>query len=186
MLPLNTEQCFFISMFVFGVVGFRRGWRREVISLVFILLAVALVRSDTSDVLNGFLARLGNAIAYLSGSGQLTSSPPSSQGLSFLGGPFWSLIIFTLIVGLGYYIGYKVFEGPKTPQERFLGIIPAIISGAFVLFYLSAYVTTTGGPGNHQIQVPLPDPSTFVPTIIIFAIIALITAFIASRFKKKK
>ena len=88
MLPLNTEQCFFISMFAFGVVGFRRGWRREVISLVFILLAVALVHPDTSDALNGFLARLGNFIEYLGGTGQL-NSPPSSPGLSFLGGPFW-------------------------------------------------------------------------------------------------
>jgi hypothetical protein len=186
MLPLNTEQCFFISMFAFGVVGFRRGWRREVISLVFVLLAVVLVRPYTSDILNGFLVRLGNAIAYLSGSGQLTSSPPSSQSLSFLGGPFWSLVIFILIVALGYYIGYKAFEGPKTPHERFLGIIPALISGAFVLFYLSDYVTNTEGPGNHQIQVPMPDPSSFVPTIIIFSIISLITAFVASRLKKKK
>ncbi len=89
-------------------------------------------------------------------------------------------------MALGYYIGYKVFEGPKTPHERFLGIIPAIISGAFILFYLSAYVTTTEGPGNHQIQVPMPDPSTFVPLIFLLAIGALVTAFIASRFKKKK
>jgi hypothetical protein len=180
MVPLNTEQCFFISMFAFGVVGFRRGWRREVMALVFVLLAFALVRSDTSDVLNRFLVRLENAFAYLSGSGQLTSSPPSSQGLSFLGGPFWSLVIFGLIVALGYYIGYKVFEEPKTPHERFLGIIPAIISGAFILFYLSSYV----GSGN--LQVPLPNPSTFVPLIFLFSIGALVIAFIASRFKKKK
>jgi hypothetical protein len=173
-------------MFVFGVIGFRRGWRREVLSLVFVLLAVVLVHPDTSAVLNGFLIRLENAVAYLSGSGPLTS-PPSSQGLGFLGGPssFWSLVIFGLIVALGYYIGYKVFEGPKTPHERFLGIIPALISGAFILFFLNSYETATGSPGN-RIEVPLPDPSAFVSTIVIIGIITLITAFIASRLKKKK
>ena len=66
LLPLNSQQCFFITMLVFIVVGFSRGWRREVMSLVFVLLAVVLIHPDTSDALNGFLARLGNFITFLS------------------------------------------------------------------------------------------------------------------------
>ncbi|HEX3642133.1 MAG TPA: hypothetical protein VHV10_12650, partial [Ktedonobacteraceae bacterium] len=83
-------------------------------SLVFILIAVLLIHPDTSDALNGFLGRLGNFVAYLSGSAPLNSAP-SSPGLSFLGGPFWSLVIFVLIVALGFYVGNRVFPQPSTP-----------------------------------------------------------------------
>jgi hypothetical protein len=172
-------------MLVFIVVGFMRGWRREVMSLVFILLAVALIHPDTSDALNSFLGRIGNFVSYLSGSGQL-SPAPTSPGLSFLGGPFWSLIIFVLVVALGYYIGNRVFPLPTTPQERFIGVIPAIIAGAFVLFYMSSYAKSTGGSANLQVDVAPPDPSTFVPVIFVLALIAAVVGLIASRFKKKK
>lgn len=182
-LPLTSQQCFFVTMLVFIVVGFMRGWRREVMSLVFILLAVVLIHPDTSDAVNSFLGRVGNFIAYLSGSGSLNSAP-SSPGLSFLGGPFWSLVIFVLVVALGYYIGNRVFPVPTTPHERFIGVIPAIISGAFVLFYMSDYVKSTGGTENLQVQVAPPDPGTFVPVIFVLALIALVVGLVASRFKK--
>ena len=181
-LPLTSQQCFIVTMFIFIFVGFMRGWRREVMSLVFILLAVVLIHPRTSDDLNGFLARLGNFIAYLGGSGQL-NAPPSSPGLG-LGGPFWSLIIFVLIVALGYYVGNRVFPAPTTHHDRFIGVIPAIIAGAFVLFYLSDYVKATGGSANVQVQVAPPEPSVFVPMIFVLALIALVVGLIASRFKK--
>lgn len=184
-LPLTSQQCFFFTMLAFIVVGFTRGWRREIMSLVFILLAVALVHPDTSDVLNNFLARLGNFMTYLSGEGSLNSTP-SSPGLSFLGGPFWSLVIFVLIVLLGYYVGNRVFPIPSTTHERFLGVIPAIIAGAFVLFYLSSYAKTTGGQANLQVNIAPPDPITFTPVIFVLALIALVVGLVASRIKKKK
>jgi hypothetical protein len=182
-LPLTSQQCFMVTIFVFIFAGFMRGWRREVMSLVFILLAIFLVHPDTSDALNGFFARLGNFIAYLGGSGQL-NAPPSSPGLSFLGGPFWSLVIFVLIVAVGYYVGNRVFPAPTTHHERFIGVIPAIIAGAFVLFYMSDYIKATGGSANVQVQVAPPEPSSFVPTIFVLALIALVVGLIASRFKK--
>jgi len=184
-LPLTSQQCFFLTMLVFIVVGFMRGWRREVMSLVFILLAVVLIHPDTSDAINNFLGRVGNFIAYLSGSEPLNSAP-TSPGLGFLGGPFWSLVIFILVVALGYYIGNRVFPVPTTPHDRFIGVIPAIIAGAFVLFYMSAYAKSTGGSSNLQVDVAPPDPSTFVPMIFVLALIAAVVGLIASRIKKKK
>ncbi len=182
-LPLNSQQCFFITMLVFIVVGFIRGWRREIMSLVFILIAVVLIHPDTSDALNGFLGSIGNFVAYLSGSAPLNSAP-SSPGLSFLGGPFWSLVIFVLIVALGFYVGNRVFPQPTSAHEQFLGVIPGIISGAFILFYLSSYAKSTGGSANLQVQIAPPDPTTFVPVIFVLALIALVVGLIASRFKK--
>ena len=57
LLPLTSQECCFSILLVFMVTGFIRGWSREVISLVFILLAVCLVHPDTSDAFNCFLGR---------------------------------------------------------------------------------------------------------------------------------
>jgi hypothetical protein len=181
-LPLTSQQCFAVTIFVFIFAGFMRGWRREIMSLVFILIAVALIHPHTSDDVNGFMARLGNFIAYLGGSGQL-NAPPSSPTPGLVG-PFWSLIIFVLIVALGYYVGNKVFPVPTNHHDRFLGVIPAIIAGAFVIFYLSDYVKATAGSANVQVQVAPPEPSTYVPMIFVLALVALVAGLIASRFKK--
>lgn len=57
-LPFTDQQCFFIAIVIFAVIGFQRGWRREVVSLAFILLAVLLVRPDSSRAVSEFLSRL--------------------------------------------------------------------------------------------------------------------------------
>src|SRR2546430_1761118 len=39
---LQAWQCFFIIIFAFAVIGFIRGWRREIVSLAFTLAAVLI------------------------------------------------------------------------------------------------------------------------------------------------
>src|SRR5436305_3070077 len=132
-------QCFFIAILAFIVIGYQRGWRRELISLVFVLLASVLIHADTSDSLSTFLGRISAFFVFMT----TGTSAPSTSPLNFLGGPVWSLIIFAGIVLLGYFVGGKVFPKPATPTERFLGIIPSILSGAFILGYLRSYIQTT-------------------------------------------
>ena len=181
-LPFTDQQCFFVAILVFMVFGFRRGWRREIVSLVFVLLAVFLIKPNTSDYVGSFLARLPGIIAYMTNS---QPQPVSSSSTGFLAGPFWSLVFFAGIVALGYYIGNRVFPKPTTPQERLIGIIPAIVSGAFVLSFLSAYIkTTSGGKSNININVQPPDPGSYIPIIFVIAIVALVAALIASRARK--
>jgi len=182
-LPLTSQQCFFSALCVFIVVGFLRGWCREVISLVFVLLAVCLIHPDTSDALNCFLGRSGYVIAYLGGS---SHQPPSdcSAVISFLSGSFWSLVIFVLLVALGYLIGNRVFREPACALDRFFGIVPAVISGSFVLFYLSSYARALGEPTNLQENIHQSNPSTFVPVIFVIVIITLMVALIAACFKR--
>ncbi len=181
-LPFTQQQCFYIAIFAFMVLGFQRGWRRELVSLVFILLAVFLVHPDTSNALGSFLGRLPVIIGYLG----TNSAPPPAQPVSFLGGPMWSLIIFIGMVILGYYAGNKLFSGPTTPQDRFFGIIPALVAGAFVLSYLSSYLPrnpVTGQP-TLSLNVASPDPTNYIPVIFVIAIVALVIALIAARSKK--
>ncbi|GCE27046.1 hypothetical protein KDA_25300 [Dictyobacter alpinus] len=182
-LPFTEQQCFFVAILVFVVVGFQRGWRRELVSLVFILLASFLVHQDTSNAVGSFINRLPAVIGYAAGASQ---QPQTSLATGFLGGPFWSLIIFAALVALGYYVGNKAFPRPFTPQERFIGIVPAVIAGAFVLGYLSNYFRTTAGRSTVSVDVQSPDPLNYVAIIFLIAIIAITVAVIASRRKAAK
>src|ERR1700730_16164203 len=39
-LPFTAPQCFFVGIIVFALIGLQRGWRREVISLAFVLVGL--------------------------------------------------------------------------------------------------------------------------------------------------
>jgi hypothetical protein len=173
--------CFFVAILAFIVLGFQRGWRREVISLVFVLLASVLIHPETSDAIGAFLGRIPAVFAFLTGT---TVSPGSTQSLSLLGGPVWSLVIFAGLVVLGYVVGNRVFGKPATPQERFIGIVPGVLSGAFILWFLSNYIQTVTHQAVAPVNVTDVDPGKYVPAIFVIAILALVVALIAGRIKK--
>lgn len=183
LLPLTSQECCFSVLLIFMVVGFIRGWGREVISLVFILLAVCLVHPDTSDAFNCFLGRSGSFIGYMSGLSQLPSAA-CYPGISFLGGAFWSLLIFVLLLALGYCIGNRICPQPRCLMTRFLGILPSVISGTILLFYLCFYMKAIGGPTNLRVNLQQLNPSSFVPAIFVILIITLIAVLIVSCCKK--
>jgi hypothetical protein len=173
--------CFFVAILVFIVLGFQRGWRREVISLVFVLLASVLIHPETSDAIGTFLGRIPVVFAFLTGT---TPSPAGTQPVSLVGGPVWSLIIFAGLVVLGYFVGNRVFGKPASPQERFIGIVPGLLSGAFILWFLSNYIQTVTHQSVAPVNVTDVDPSRYVPAIFVIAILALVVALIAARIKK--
>jgi hypothetical protein len=186
-LPLvNGPMCFFIVILVFLVLGFQRGWRRELVSLVFVLLASVLIRADTSDGVGNFLGRIPVVLALMVGANtpETSSTPQTSDATPLLAGPMWSLLIFGGVVVLGYIIGDRVFGKPATPQERFIGVIPGVISGAFVLGYLSNYVQSVSGSPNLTLDLSTTSPANYVPVIFVIAILALVIALIAARIKK--
>ena len=183
-LPFTEQQCFFGAIFIFIVLGFQRGWRRELVSLVFILLASFIVRPNTSNEVGNVLMRLPGVMG---GAGASSSNQqPVAQVTNFLGGPFWSLVIFAGLVMLGYYVGNRAFPQPTTPHERFIGIVPAVISGAFVLGYLSNYFKATAGSASLKVDMQSPDPLNYIAIICMIAIVAVVVALIASRNKAAK
>ncbi len=180
-MSFNGPGCFFVAILAFIVLGFQRGWRREVISLVFVLLASVLIRPETGDVIATFLGRIPAVFAFLTGA---TPSPSGTQPVSFLGGPVSSLIIFAGVVVLGYFVGNRVFGKPATPQERFIGIVPGLLSGAFILWFLSNYIQTVTHQAVAPVSVTDVNPGNYVPAIFVIAIVALVVALIAGRIKK--
>lgn len=186
LLPISDQQCFFIAILAFIVGGFIRGWRREIISLVFVLLAVVLVGPNTSQTVGAFLSRLPATLGYLFGFTPASQPNVIPQGCTAQGcmTPFWSLLIFACLVALGYIIGNRVFPRPSTPHERFIGVVPAVISGAFILGYLSKYFVGQSGQARVNITLPAPDPTNYVPIILVIAIVAVVIGLIAARAKK--
>ena len=178
-VPFTSQQCFFVVILAFIVIGFMRGWRRELVSLVFVLLAAVLIRPGTNNTIGQLIARIPSTVGYLASGSSSTGTTASSNFL----GPWGTLLIFALVVGLGYFIGNKAFPRPTAPAERFIGVIPGVISGAFIMGYL----VSSGFFGSRpavNIEVTPPDPSNYIAIIFIIVVAALIIALIASRTKK--
>ena len=184
-LPFTDQQCFFVVIFAFAIGGFIRGWRRECISLIFILLAAVLVHPNTNQAFGQLITRLPSTLSFLLTGKQAASTTASGSAPNF--GPFWALLIFILLGALGYYIGNRAFPKATTQPERFIGVIPALISGATVLYYINTggfFARTSDGQTTFSTVFMLPDPSQYVPILFVIAVIAAVVALISSRAKK--
>lgn len=185
-LPFTAQQCFFVAIFVFIVAGFFRGWKRELVSLVFILLGIVLINPISVNAIGQFLARLPSTTSYLV-TGSTTNTAPINTPQNYTFGPLGTLIIFFLIIAAGYYAGNQAFPKPASAGERFVGIIPALVSGAAVLYYLdhSGIFASSGNSTTFATVFQLPDPGTYIPFLFIVGIVALIVALISNRVGKK-
>ncbi len=179
----TQQQCFVVAIVAFGLIGFWRGWRREVISLAFALTGVLFL------LLNG-----GGALAQLvfvktpiiihdifsNGPAPATTKPDASAVLIV------TLITFVVIVVIGYMIGNRAFPGGKglAPAERLLGILPGLVTGYFLITYIanifnkSPLITVGFGTPTQDVV------TNYVPLLIIVAIVAVVAGLIASRAKK--
>jgi surface polysaccharide O-acyltransferase-like enzyme len=142
-----------------------------------------LIHPNTSDALNCFLGRSGYAITYLGGTAQQLPSTCSSV-ISFLSGAFWSLVIFVFFVVLGYLIGNRLFPQPRLVLDRFFGIVPAIISGSFILLYLNSFFRASGQPTHFQVNVQQANLNQFVPILFVIVIISIILALLGACLRK--
>lgn len=179
----TQQQCFIIAIVAFGVIGFWRGWRREVISLAFALTGVLFL------LLNG-----GNALAQLffvkipiifhdliSSSPMATPSAPSANAVLIV-----TLVSFVVIVVAGYLIGNKAFTGGKSlqPADRLLGVLPGLITGYFLITYIantfakSPLITVGFGTPTQNVI------TNYVPLLIIVAIVVVVAGLIVARSKK--
>ncbi|GAC1423869.1 MAG: hypothetical protein NVS4B1_12600 [Ktedonobacteraceae bacterium] len=186
-LPFTDQQCFFVAILVFIVVGFQRGWRRELITLVFVLLAVILIRPTTNGgFITGLFTRIPAMFGYLLTGSTRTNATTTAVSNNFLG-PWGILLAFILVVALGYFVGQRVFPKPTTPTERFIGIVPSMISGAFILGYLTTgnfFAKNQQGQSFFSVVVQPPDPTNYVSIIFVIAVVAVVIGLIAAKAKK--
>src|ERR1700736_5947388 len=123
-LPFTAPECFFVVIIVFAVIGLQRGWRREVISLAFVLVGLLfLVTLNGGPGLAHFIfVRAPVIIADVFGQpAPKPNNEPSAQI-----GQITTLVTFFVILVLGYFVGSKVMGKADTPAAHILGVIPAV------------------------------------------------------------
>jgi hypothetical protein len=184
-LPFTDSECFFFAILAFAVVGFYRGWKKEILSLLFILIAAFLVRPSSGGGFTEMIAHLPATISYLVSGKVAPSSAPTSTN-AFLGA--WGPILgFVLIAAIGYYLGEKAFPKPTSPTERILGILPAVATAALFLGFLNSsnfFAKDTQGHSVFSISLQPPDPGQFVPILLVISILVVIGGLIATRARK--
>ncbi|HLX56189.1 MAG TPA: CvpA family protein [Ktedonobacteraceae bacterium] len=172
-----------ISIIAFGLIGFFRGWRREVISLAFALTAVLfLLLNGGTAVAQLVFVKTPSAFQYFT-SGKVQTFPQPSPTAVLAS----TLIAFALIVLLGYYIGNRAFPSKSSTlsaADHLLGILPGLVTGYFLITYISKIFAT-----SPIISVGVGTPtqsllSDSLPLLFIVAVVAVIAGLIAARAKK--
>ena len=183
-LLLTAPQCFFLVILAFAVVGFQRGWKRELVSLGFSLGAVLFLYLGGGGGLAQFLFLRLPVIAQIVISGSGSGAHPSSNTVSTSDVLITTIVAFIVIVGAGYLIGNRAFPRPASPAERLLGILPAIVSGYFLMLYVTNVLAKTS-----LITFGVSTPSqgvvgSYMLIIFIVAVVVIVAALIATSAKK--
>jgi hypothetical protein len=180
---LTAPQCFFLVILAFAVIGFQRGWKRELVSLGFSLGAVLFLYLGGGSGLAQFLFLRLPVIAQIVVSGNGSSSAPTGT-VSTSDVLITTIVTFILIIGAGYLIGNRAFPRPNAPAERLLGILPAIVSGYFLMLYVTnvlskASLITFGVSTPKQNVV-----GSYMLIIVVVAVVIIVAALVATSAKK--
>src|SRR2546428_5625392 len=181
-LPFTALQCFTVTIIVFMVIGLLRGWRREVISLAFVLVGLLFlfVISGGQGLAHFIFVKMPVVIADILGQPKPNPAEPSAQIVQIT-----TLVSFVVILALGYLIGNKVMPKPTTPAERILGVIPAVITGFSVIFFMNNFLSRNqGGNSLFTLAVETPNPSQYVVVIFAIAVVAVVIGLVAASVKK--
>ncbi len=183
---LTSQQCFYIGLIVFGLVGFIRGWRRELVSAAIILAGVLFLYLGFGNGLaQFFMVRVPQMFQLATGNAPSAPATKVTPFDMFLA----TVIAFVVIILLGYYIGNRAFPSKasaSTPADRFLGIIPGVIVGFAVINYLNHLFAN-----SPLITVGVNTPNQTIISnsiLIIFLVLvgASIAGLVATRVKKSK
>jgi hypothetical protein len=181
---MTAPQCFFLVILIFAVVGFQRGWKRELVSLGFSLGAVLFLYLGGGNGLAQFVFIRLPVIAQVVVSNSGRAPAPSSTTVPATDTLIVTIVTFIVMIGAGYLIGNKAFPKPASPPERLLGILPAIVSGYFLMLYVTNVLTkasliTFGVSTPNQGVV-----GNYMLIIFVIAVVVVVAALIATSAKK--
>jgi uncharacterized membrane protein required for colicin V production len=176
---LNATELFYIAIIAFGVIGFMRGWRREVVTLAFVLTGVLFLYLNGGEYVAKFLFQyLPRIIGFV-----LTEKAPAPlPNPSKAAVTVTTLVTFIVIVTMGFIVGNRAFENAKVPADHILGVIPGIITGFAIIsssiFMGSTLFTLAIEPIN------LNSTGSYMLVIFIVALVALVLGLISASAKK--
>lgn len=134
---LTPVECFFIAIIAFGVIGFQRGWRREIITLAFTLTGILFLSLGSQALTEFVYVKLPRAFYTLT-TGQPNPQPAATIAASDPKVAITAAIAFLVFIALGYIVSSRVAPKPSGTPERIFGIIPGIVMGYAVLQFISA------------------------------------------------
>lgn len=179
---LTAPQCFFLVILAFAVIGFQRGWKRELVSLGFSLVAVLFLYLGGGKGLAQFLFLRLPVIAQLAVGGTASNAPTGTVSTSDV--LITTIVTFIVIIGAGYLIGNRAFPRPNAPAERLLGILPAIVTGYFLMLYVTN-VLSTASLITFGVNTPKQDVvGSYMLIIVVAAVVIILAALIATSAKK--
>ncbi len=179
---LSAPQCFFLVILAFAVVGFQRGWKRELVSGGCSLVAVLFLYLGGGNGLAQFLFLRLPVIAQIIVGG----SPAKTTATTVPAGDVLvtTIITFLLIIAAGYLIGNKVFPRPSTPTERLVGILPAIVTGYFLMLYVTS-VLSKASLVTFGVSTPKQDVvGSYMLIIIVVVVVILVAALVLANTRK--
>lgn len=181
---LTATQCLFIALVAFAVFGFVRGWRREVISLVFVLASIVFLFFWSLQLTQLFAVKVPRAFTILLGG--TPSKSEAAIGASDIRVVIVSAFTFVIVGVAGYLLSYKLGPKATTPADHILGLIPGLIAG----YTIVNFVTYAFGKSSLFSFTIAPPSQTLVSSylLIVFVIVvgALIVGLIAANAKKAK
>ncbi|HEY6285331.1 MAG TPA: hypothetical protein VIX20_06695 [Ktedonobacteraceae bacterium] len=181
---LQSTQLFAIGLFVFGLIGFLQGWRRALVVLVFVLVAIVFLLLGGGNVIAEiFFVRIPQTIYVLTGGaiGPKSASPPSANQVLIS-----KLITLGLALILGFSFagrGFKPTDASVGPfkykidgplSSNFVGIIPGMVTGYALMSYLNQLFAANPTVSLGISSVNTNSVGSYIVVIVIVAIVALV------------
>ncbi len=174
------EALLLLSIIIFGIIGYRRGWQRETVSLLFIIVGVGFLNLNGGIYLSKLLYQF------------LEGKPISDANLLHNHPNVWLFVTIAslvVIIALGYIISSRSPK-PKDGQARTLGLIPGLITGAVIGAEITYYLL----PGSRKSVITTGTillnlnflGSATVLLVFVIAVVVVAIGLMAIRPKPKK
>jgi hypothetical protein len=180
---LTALQFFLIAILAFGIVGFQRGWRREIVSLAFTLTGILFLTFGSQGLAHFIYISLPRALSTLT-NGITFIQPASSIATDDPRVAISAAITFLLFIILGFLVSNRVAPKPAGTSEKLFGVIPGIIGGYAIMTFLSKALTYSS---LFRFDVHTPDQSligSYLLVIFIIIVVVVVLALISAGSKK--
>lgn len=128
-MTISQAQLTVLILLVTGAIGFRRGWARAVVTTAIVLGTLLFL-----ELGGGMLVTNLFVGASASGVNQAATFTCYNMAGSL------SDLIFGGMTMLGYYAGNRHGTAPVSANQRMAGIVPGVITGGAIAFYLSQHI----------------------------------------------
>lgn len=171
-MTISQAQLTVLTLLITGVIGFKRGWAREVITTAIVLGTLLFLELGGGTL----LTTLFSGAASGAGGGASTASCYNMTGSL-------SDLVFGGMTAIGYYAGNRHGTNPVSGNHRVTGIIPGVITGGAISFWVGQHLFS-----HAQGILNILGAFGFLaslPVLLILGVIGLVSALFVSRNGQK-